>query len=80
MLCALTRSFFCSQVENALVILGKPPDSPAPKRNSTTTKLPKFQTSPVIAVKEDHQITTRRSTLRGPSQSPIHPPGISKSA
>ena len=35
---------------------------------------------PVAAVKADHHTTTRISTFRGPIQSPIQPPGISKRA
>ena len=35
---------------------------------------------PVAAVKNDHQITIRISTRRGPIRSPSQPPGISKSA
>ena len=64
----------------ALVRLGKQPASPAPKSARVTRSETKLHVQPVAAVKNDHQSTTRVSTLRGPSLSPSQPPGISKSA
>src|SRR5436190_4329581 len=80
MACARVRSLSGNQIMNALVRLGKQPASPMPKKNLVATNEAKFQTHPVAAVKTDHMITTRISTLRGPIQSPSQPPGISKSA
>src|SRR5262245_24173698 len=79
MLWAFTRSSGGSQVVKALVRFGKQPASPAPKSARVTTSDRKLQVQPVAAVKNDHQTTTRVSTLRGPSLSPSQPPGISKS-
>lgn len=64
----------------ALVRFGKQPASPAPNRNLVTTMELRFHMAPVAAVKTDHQMTMRMRTLRGPIQSPIHPPGTSKRA
>src|ERR1043165_2066567 len=69
-----------NQFVNILARFGKQPASPAPNRKRVTSSDPKFQAQPVAAVKKDHQITTRMSTLRGPILSPSHPPGISNSA
>ncbi len=78
--CARTRSCGGSHVVNAFVRFGKQPASPAPNRNRVTAIDVKFHIQPVAAVKNDHQSTMRNSTRRGPIQSPIHPPGISKIA
>ena len=80
MACARTRSLPGSQVVKALVRLGKQPASPAPNRKRVTYSEVKLQAQPVAAVKNDHQITMRMSTLRGPSQSPRKPPDISLEA
>jgi len=78
--CARVRSALGSQSVKALVRFGKHPASPAPNMNRVTHSDQKLQTLPVAAVKNDHQRTTRMSTLRGPSQSPRKPLGISNSA
>jgi hypothetical protein len=67
-------------------MFGNAPASPAPKRNRTmvrsasppnVTPATCHPTSPVRAVKNDHQRTTRIKTRRGPNRSPHHPVGIS---
>src|SRR5579872_515418 len=78
--CARTRSRCGSQTLNAFVRFGKPPASPAPKKNCTTHIDEKFHIQPMSAVNVDHHRTMRISTRRGPIQSPSQPPGISKSA
>src|ERR1051325_10476401 len=78
--CARTRSAAGSQMLNALVMFGKQPASPMPKKKRQTTSDAMFHAQPVAAVKADHITTTRISTLRGPSTSPSQPPGISNSA
>src|SRR5512133_2769638 len=78
--CARTRSSCGSQVVKALVRLGKQPASPAPNKNRVSHSDEKLQAQPVAAVKNDHHATMRIRTLRGPIQSPSHPPGISNSA
>src|SRR6185503_6784590 len=78
--CARTRSTPGSQMLNALVMLGKQPASPIPKKNRQTTSEARFHAQPVAAVNTDHMTTTRISTLRGPITSPSQPPGISNSA
>ncbi len=77
---ARVRSGLVNQSVNALVKFGKHPASPAPNMKRVTHSEAKFQAQPVAAVKTDHHSTTRMSTLRGPSQSPSRPPGISQSA
>src|SRR6266851_4835187 len=76
--CARTRSCRGSQVVNTLVRFGKQPASPAPNSACVQNSEAKFQVKPVSAVKDDHQITIRIKTLRGPIQSPRKPLGISK--
>src|SRR6266849_4950284 len=77
---ARSRSCFGIHVVKARVMLGKHPASPAPKSVRTTSREVSFHTQPVAAVKNDHQITMRIRTRRGPRRSPSQPPGISKSA
>jgi hypothetical protein len=77
---ARTFSRCGNQTENAFVRFGKQPASPAPKRKRVTHMDAKLHIQPVAAVKNDHQRTMRISTLRGPSQSPNQPLGISKRA
>src|SRR5438046_3116645 len=77
---ARLRSSRGSQLLNILAKLGKHPASPAPNRKRVTSSDIRLKTQPVAAVKNDHQITTRISTLRGPILSPSQPPGISNSA
>src|SRR6266853_6088691 len=74
---ARLRSSRGSQLVNILARFGKQPASPAPKRNRVASSDTRFHTQPVAAVKNDHHITTRISTLRGPILSPSQPPGIS---
>src|SRR5580692_4538660 len=78
--CARTFSRCGSQVEKILVMLGKQPASPAPKRNRVRISELRLRAHPVAAVKNDHHRTTRIKTLRGPIQSPRKPLGISKIA
>src|SRR5436190_1908920 len=77
---ARLRSSRGSQLVNIFAKLGKQPASPAPNRNRITSSDTRFQAQPVAAVKNDHQNTTRMSTLRGPILSPSQPPGISNRA
>src|SRR6266576_2150425 len=77
---ARLRSSRGNQLVNIFARLGKQPASPAPNRKRVTSNEPRFQAQPVAAVKNDHQTTTRISTLRGPILSPSQPPGISNSA
>src|SRR5579872_5081708 len=67
---ARTRSGRGSQVVNARVRLGKHPASPAPNRAWVQNSDAKFHVRPVSAVNEDHQMTIRIKTRRGPIQSP----------
>jgi hypothetical protein len=62
------------------VMFGKAPASPAPNSVRVTMSELKFHAQPVAAVKNDHQITMRISTRRGPMRSASHPPGTSKKA
>ena len=78
--CARVRSLVGSHALKAFVRLGKQPASPAPNRNRVTTIETWFHAQPVAAVKNDHQSTTRMSTLRAPILSPSQPVGISNSA
>ena len=78
--CARSRSFTGSQVASTRVMLGNAPASPAPKSARVTTSDAGFHTQPVAAVKNDHQMTIRMSTRRGPMRSPSAPPGISNNA
>src|SRR5258706_16091718 len=77
---ARLRSSAGSKLVNIFARLGKQPASPAPKRKRVINSEAAFHAHPVAAVKNDHQSTTRISTLRGPILSPSQPPGISKSA
>src|SRR6266545_3264380 len=77
---ARLRSSRGSQFVNILARLGKQPASPAPKRKRVTKSETRFHAQPVAAVKNDHQMTTRINTLRGPILSPSQPPGISNNA
>src|SRR4249920_3186197 len=67
---ARLRSSRGSQLVNILAKFGKQPASPAPKRKRVTSNEATFHAHPVAAVKNDHQRTTRMSTLRGPILSP----------
>ena len=51
-----------------------------PNKKLVAIKEVRLHIQPIAAVQMLHHVTIRRSTLRGPSQSPIHPPGISNSA
>ncbi len=77
---ARSRSLTGSHVVSTRVRLGNAPASPAPKSARVMTSDEGFQTHPVAAVKNDHQMTIRISTRRGPMRSPSDPPGISNSA
>src|SRR5205809_448797 len=77
---ARLRSSRGSQLVNILARFGKQPASPAPNKKRVTSSETRLQAQPVAAVKNDHQITTRMSTLRGPILSPSQPPGISNNA
>src|SRR5450432_635825 len=78
--CARTRSGAGSHVVKALVRFGNAPDSPMPNSICVIAREVKFHVAPMNAVKNDHQITMRINTLRGPIQSPRNPLGISNSA
>src|ERR1043165_5630711 len=77
---ARLRSSRGSQLVNILARFGKQPASPAPNRKRVTSSDTRSQTQPAAVVKNDHQTTTRMSTLRGPILSASQPPGISNSA
>src|SRR5258706_258461 len=77
---ARLRSVPGSQLVNIFARFGKQPASPAPNKNRVTSSDTRFHAQPVAAVKNDHQSTTRISTLRGPILSPSQPPGISNNA
>src|SRR5579862_6802844 len=66
--CALACSTGGSQVENALVRLGKQPASPTPNRKRVIHIVVKLRIAPVSAVNADHHSTIRIRTLRGPIQ------------
>ena len=76
--CARSRSPAGSQVVSVRVMLGNAPASPAPNRPRTRMSDVAPIAHPVAAVKIDHQMTMRISTLRGPIRSASQPPGISK--
>jgi hypothetical protein len=78
--CARSRSLTGSQVVSTRVRLGNAPASPAPKSARVKMSDDGFQTQPVAAVKNDHQMTIRMRTRRGPIRSPSQPPGISNNA
>ena len=78
--CVRSRSLTGSQVVSTRVRLGNAPASPAPKSARVTMSDDGFHTQPVAAVKNDHQMTIRMRTRRGPIWSPSHPPGISNTA
>ena len=71
--CARSRSLTGSQVVSTRVRLGNAPASPAPNSARVTMSDEGFQTQPVAAVKNDHQMTMRISTRRGPMLV-AHPP------
>ena len=77
---ARSRSLTGSQVVSTRVRFGNAPASPAPKSARVTMSDEGLHTQPVAAVKNDHQMTIRMRTRRGPILSPSQPPGISKTA
>ena len=75
-----SRSLTGSHVVSTRVRFGNAPASPAPKSARVKMSDEGFHTQPVAAVKNDHQMTIRMRTRRGPILSPSHPPGISNTA
>ena len=74
---ALPVSCTGNHLDTTRMLFGYVPDSPIPNRNRTTIREIRPLTSPVTAVKSDHQRTIRINTFLGPIRSPTIPDGIS---